>query len=171
MFSAEFFTSVSIIMPAYFSDAPIFSNTKSLKWRQKNKILFPLFIRNNKVQFMSEENIAPTAPESAKTVLPEAPKTVLPEAPKTVLPEAPKTVLPEAPKAAAPAAPAAAAAASVSAPKVSVAPQTVRAQARPQTNFAAAEPKPQQAGVFDLAFDFAAAAVCVAFAILIILDA
>ena len=128
---------------------------------------------------MSEENIAPTAPESAKTVLPEAPKTVLPEAPKTVLPEAPKTVLPEAPKtvlpeapkAAAPSAPAAAAAASVSAPKPSVAPQTVRAQARPQTNFTVAEPKPQQAGVFDLAFDFAAAAVCVAFAILIILDA
>lgn len=122
---------------------------------------------------MSEENIAPTAPESAKTVLPEAPKTVLPEAPKTVLPEAPKTVLPEAPKtvlpeapkAAAPVAPAAAAAASVSAPKPSVAPQ-----ARAQTNFTVAEPK-QQAGVFDLAFDFATAAVCVAFAILIILDA
>ncbi len=127
---------------------------------------------------MSEENIAPTAPESAKTVLPEAPKTVLPEAPKTVLPEAPKTVLPEAPKtvlpeapkAAAPSAPAAAAAASVSAPKPSVAPQAVRPQVRAQTNFTVAEPK-QQAGVFDLAFDFAAAAVCVAFAILIILDA
>ncbi len=100
---------------------------------------------------MTEENIAPTAPESAKTVLPEAPKTVLPEAPKAAAP--------------------AASVAPVSTPEVSVAPQTVRAQARPQTNFAAAEPKPQPAGVFDLAFDFAAAAVCVAFAILIILDA
>lgn len=124
---------------------------------------------------MSEENIAPTAPESAKTVLPEAPKTVLPEAPKTVLPEAPKTVLPQAPKTVLPeapkaVAPAAPAAAPVSASKVSAAPQTVRAQARPQTNFAVAESKPQ-AGVFDLAFDFATAAVCVAFAILIILDA
>ena len=91
---------------------------------------------------MSEENPSPVLPEAPKTVLPEAPKTVLPEAPKPVVSAKP-SVAPVAPRPI-----------SVGAPRVA---QPVVAKEAPQS-------------ALSVAIDFAAAAVCVAFAILIVLD-
>lgn len=98
-------------------------------------------------------------------------KTVLPEAPKPVLPEAPKvaSVLPEAPKAAA---------ALPNAPKVAVAPKPAVARpAAPKVQPKAPAPqfnidvnKAASQSPASIALDFAAAAISVAFAILIALE-
>lgn len=131
---------------------------------------------------MSEEtnNTQPTSNPEVKPVLPEAPaaKPVLPEAPaaKPVLPEAPaaKTVLPEAPAAAA------------SAPKIVLPTAAPKQSAKPSVSLPKANmsrPKPvsvkplqpveiksDSPSVLSVAVDFIAAAVAVAFAVMIVLD-
>jgi len=128
---------------------------------------------------MSEEN---TPQEQIKTVLPEAPHApVLPEASsaaKPVLPQAPavsaqtpvKPVLPEAPVAAVSPAPAVAATApkkiSFDLPKAN-APRAAMAAKAPVQSAPVRVEKPNLVSV---AIDFVAAAVAVAFAIMIIID-
>lgn len=135
---------------------------------------------------MSEEtnNTQPTSNPEVKPVLPEAPavKPVLPEAPaaKPVLPEAPaaKTVLPEAP--------AAKPAAAASAPKIVLPTAAPKQPAKPSVSLPKANmsrPKPvsvkplqpvaiksDSPSVLSVAVDFIAAAVAVAFAVMIVLD-
>lgn len=134
-----------------------------------------IFIPENK---MSEEtnNIQPNANPEAKPVLPEAPtaKPVLPEAPaaKPVLPEAPAAK--PAPAASAPkislptAEPKAAAKPSVALPRANTArPAFKPASAKPVQPVKMADDSPSAVSV---AVDFVAAAVAVAFAVMILLD-
>lgn len=134
-----------------------------------------IFIPENK---MPEEtnNIQPNANPEAKPVLPEAPtaKPVLPEAPaaKPVLPEAPAAK--PAPAASAPkislptADPKAAAKPSVALPRANTArPAFKPASAKPVQPVKMADDSPSAVSV---AVDFVAAAVAVAFAVMILLD-
>lgn len=134
-----------------------------------------IFIPENK---MPEEtnNIQPNANPEAKPVLPEAPtaKPVLPEAPaaKPVLPEAPAAK--PAPAASAPkislptAEPKAAAKPSVALPRANTArPAFKPASAKPVQPVKMADDSPSTMSV---AVDFVAAAVAVAFAVMILLD-
>lgn len=134
-----------------------------------------IFIPKNK---MPEEtnNIQPNANPEAKPVLPEAPtaKPVLPEAPaaKPVLPEAPAAK--PAPAASAPkislptAEPKAAAKPSVALPRANTArPAFKPASAKPVQPVKMADDSPSAVSV---AVDFVAAAVAVAFAVMILLD-
>ncbi len=134
-----------------------------------------IFIPENK---MPEEtnNIQPNANPEAKPVLPEAPtvKPVLPEAPaaKPVLPEAPAAK--PAPAASAPkislptAEPKAAAKPSVALPRANTArPAFKPASAKPVQPVKMADDSPSAVSV---AVDFVAAAVAVAFAVMILLD-
>lgn len=134
-----------------------------------------IFIPENK---MPEEtnNIQPNANPEAKPVLPEAPtaKPVLPEAPaaKPVLPEAPAAK--PAPAASAPkislptAEPKAAAKPSVALPRANTArPAFKPASVKPVQPVKMADDSPSAVSV---AVDFVAAAVAVAFAVMILLD-
>ncbi|PWL69203.1 MAG: hypothetical protein DBY30_01205 [Verrucomicrobia bacterium] len=134
-----------------------------------------IFIPENK---MPEEtnNIQPNANPEAKPVLPEAPtaKPILPEAPaaKPVLPEAPAAK--PAPAASAPkislptAEPKAAAKPSVALPRANTArPAFKPASAKPVQPVKMADDSPSAVSV---AVDFVAAAVAVAFAVMILLD-
>ena len=134
-----------------------------------------IFIPENK---MPEEtnNIQPNANPEAKPVLPEAPtaKPVLPEAPaaKPVLPEAPAAK--PAPAASAPkislptAEPKAAAKPSVALPRANTArPAFKPASVNPVQPVKMADDSPSAVSV---AVDFVAAAVAVAFAVMILLD-
>lgn len=123
-----------------------------------------IFIPENK---MPEEtnNIQPNANPEAKPVLPEAPsaKPVLPEAPaaKPAAAPAPKISLPTVE-------PKVAAKPSAAFPKANVArPAFKPASARPAQPVAAADDSPSAVSV---AVDFVAAAVAVAFAVMIVLD-
>lgn len=134
-----------------------------------------IFIPENK---MPEEtnNIQPNANPEAKPVLPEAPtaKPVLPEAPaaKPTLPEAPAAK--PAPAASAPkislptAEPRAAAKPSVALPKANMSRSAFKpASAKPVQPVKMADDSPSAVSV---AVDFVAAAVAVAFAVMIVLD-
>lgn len=135
----------------------------------------PIFIPENK---MPEEtnNIQPNANPEAKPVLPEAPaaKPVIPEAPaaKPVLPEAP-SAKPEpavsAPKISLPTAePKVAAKPSVALPKANTArPAFKPVSAKPLQPVKIADDSPSAVSV---AVDFVAAAVAVAFAVMIVMD-
>lgn len=134
-----------------------------------------IFIPENK---MPEEtnNIQPNANPEAKPVLPEAPtaKPVLPEAPaaKPVLPEAPAAKpapVASAPKISLPTAePKAAAKPSVALPRANTArPAFKPASAKPVQPVKMADDSPSAVSV---AVDFVAAAVAVAFAVMILLD-
>ena len=132
-----------------------------------------IFIPENK---MPEEtnNIQPNANPEAKPVLPEAPtaKPVLPEAPaaKPVLPEAPAAKpAASAPKISLPTAePKAAAKPSVALPRANTArPAFKPASAKPVQPVKMADDSPSAVSV---AVDFVAAAVAVAFAVMILLD-
>ena len=107
---------------------------------------------------MSEENPKPILPEAPKTVLPEAPKAVLPEAPKAE-PVA-KAVLPEAPRVAP-----VATKATVSAIPPSVKPVTTPKMTPPTPIVMEETTNP-----LGVVVDFASAAVCVAFAVLVFLE-
>lgn len=134
-----------------------------------------IFIPENK---MPEEtnNIQPNANPEAKPVLPEAPtaKPVLPEAPaaKPVLPEAPAAKpapVASAPKISLPTAePKAAAKPSVALPRANTARSAFKpASAKPVQPVKMADDSPSAVSV---AVDFVAAAVAVAFAVMILLD-
>ena len=134
-----------------------------------------IFIPENKLP-EETNNIQPNANPEAKPVLPEAPtaKPVLPEAPaaKPVLPEAPAAK--PAPAASAPkislptAEPKAAAKPSVALPRANTArPAFKPASAKPVQPVKMADDSPSAVSV---AVDFVAAAVAVAFAVMILLD-